>query len=934
MERIRSEKSEESRAPGMGAYGENELRRITRAATAYARSLSALIHASNLEEIMTRVCEAIVEDGEYRLAWVGLAGDGPGKPVQILARAGAASGFIDTLTISWSADLANGQGPTGQAIRSGRSVRGDSSQRNSPNPVWGERAAVFGIGSSVSVPVKSQGEVLGALAIYSAVATAFDAPELTLFEQLADELGFAIRLDEASQRAAATEAERRETEIRFRKLFDRAPIGFIVYFPGRPIIDANPRACAKFGYTREEMLALYPQALVVSGQTNKFRDAVKAVQNNGVDQRAWALLRKDGSTLRADVTATLMPDGNLLAMVRDVSEREKAESDLRESDFRYRRLFDHAPEGILMARPDSCVIDANPAACHMLGYDREELIGLLAEDLVAPSRVPEIRASLEAFDRDRDFTTESAFSRKDGSTFPAEVIATHLPDGKHLVMIRDISERKSAEEMRARLHGRYKQLFDAAHDGIIATRGETGIFEVNASLCRITGRRREDLLGAQAIDLMPAESRRTIGPTLAALRPGDLYRGEVMFTRPDGTTVPVEITVTQTESGDWMTIVRDLTERKRAEAAEATQRAADARYRQLFHSAPDAIIVANWDMGIIEVNPALTTALGYEPQDVIGHHEMEFLTHLDETLLEQAEESLATGRGLRGEGVALRKDGSTLPIEFSINPTPDGNLMSIVRDISERRRADEVQRENQRRLSRMSRVASLGEMAVTIAHEINQPLAAIQTNSDAAVRWLEKTPPNLIETRRALERTRLETQRIKGIINRTRGFVADGEVEHGDVDLRGAIGDVLTLVQGEIRSANVRLINRFDHPTPAIRGDRVQLQQVVVNLLLNAIDAMRSVEDRPRELTVTTEVDEFGELTVGIQDNGEGLDPAARERIFNSFFTTKPGGTGLGLSLSRSIIEAHGGRLSAGPAPAGHGAIFRFTLPTVAAGGA
>jgi signal transduction histidine kinase len=248
-----------------------------------------------------------------------------------------------------------------------------------------------------------------------------------------------------------------------------------------------------------------------------------------------------------------------------------------------------------------------------------------------------------------------------------------------------------------------------------------------------------------------------------------------------------------------------------------------------------------------------------------------------------------------------------------------------------RRAAEDARRETQAELARVGRLLTIGEFASSIAHEINQPIAAIVTNSDASLRWLGKATPDLDEARAAIQRIIRDANRASEIIMRTRAWLTKDASAHVPLDINAALDEILLYAESELRRARVTVKTDLACPSPIVVGDRIQLQQVMLNLILNGIDAMKSNTGRPRALTITSRGADGGdEVLVGVGDTGVGLDPANTERLFEHFFTTKAGGIGLGLPISRSIIEAHGGRLWASPAPGG-GALFQFSLPTAGA---
>jgi C4-dicarboxylate-specific signal transduction histidine kinase len=221
----------------------------------------------------------------------------------------------------------------------------------------------------------------------------------------------------------------------------------------------------------------------------------------------------------------------------------------------------------------------------------------------------------------------------------------------------------------------------------------------------------------------------------------------------------------------------------------------------------------------------------------------------------------------------------------------------------------------------------MGEMAASIAHELNQPLAGMVTNANASLRWLAGASPNLAEAREAIGRVVRDGTRAAGVVARLRALFKKADPAKEAVDINEAIEEVVILTQSEVRRNKVLLRMDLAANLPPVTGDRVQIQQVALNLILNAIEAMSTVDDRERELIVGTQPGEDDQIRVVIQDSGIGFDPLKAERIFDAFHTTKPGGLGLGLAISRSIVNWHGGRLWA-VSNNGPGATFQFTLST------
>jgi signal transduction histidine kinase len=256
----------------------------------------------------------------------------------------------------------------------------------------------------------------------------------------------------------------------------------------------------------------------------------------------------------------------------------------------------------------------------------------------------------------------------------------------------------------------------------------------------------------------------------------------------------------------------------------------------------------------------------------------------------------------------------------------DLEFVGAVMDVTERRRAEEALENVQAELARVARLTTLGEFAASLAHEIKQPLAAIVMNAEAGLRWLNRRTPDPDETRLALGSIVKDGRRAADVIEGIRALAKKSGPHLTALDIREAIEEVLALSRGELQRQGVVLHTDLFAGAQPVLGDRVQLQQVLLNLIMNAIQAMRAVTDRGRGLAVSIARADPGHVLVVVEDTGPGLDPVLAQRIFEPFFTTKSDGLGMGLSICRSIIEAHGGRLWASPR-APHGTAFHFTVP-------
>jgi len=240
--------------------------------------------------------------------------------------------------------------------------------------------------------------------------------------------------------------------------------------------------------------------------------------------------------------------------------------------------------------------------------------------------------------------------------------------------------------------------------------------------------------------------------------------------------------------------------------------------------------------------------------------------------------------------------------------------------------ASEALREAQMQLAHVNRVTTMGQLAASIAHEVNQPLAAAVINAHAALRWLGAQPPDLEEGREALGYIIKDGRRASEVIDRIRALIKKAPARNDPLDINEIVLEVIALTRSEVLSNGVSLQSQLANGLPLVRGDRIQLQQVILNLVVNAVEAMSSTGEGARELLISTGKDASDAVLVAVRDSGPGLDPEGMGRLFDAFYTTKPGGMGMGLSICCSIIEGHGGRIWAS-ANVPQGAVFQFTLP-------
>jgi PAS domain S-box-containing protein len=374
----------------------------------------------------------------------------------------------------------------------------------------------------------------------------------------------------------------------------------------------------------------------------------------------------------------------------------------------------------------------------------------------------------------------------------------------------------------------------------------------------------------------------------------------------------------------------EIAERTRAEEA---LRASEERWRAIFENSAVGMALVESHGRPMAANPALQRMLGYTA-DELQSLSLPNLTHDDDFLLSRA--SIAElGEGTRQQYDMQkryrRQDGRVIWVHASGSVVPGSDrlprfLVEILEDITDRKRAEDSLRQAQAELAHVTRVTTMGELAASIAHAVNQPLAAVITNGQASLRWLAAPTPYLEEAREAVQRIIRDGHRAAEVIQRVRALLTKPGPQNAWLDLNDVIQEVLTLAHSEVRRHRVSLRTELATGLPPVRGDRIQVPQVLLNLVMNGLEAMRAVADRSRALLIRSGTHGAQGIFVAVRDAGIGLDPQMVDRIFDPFFTTKPEGMGMGLSISRTIIEAHGGRLWAATHD-GPGATVQLTLP-------
>jgi PAS domain S-box-containing protein len=734
----------------------------------------------------------------------------------------------------------------------------------------------------------------------------------------------------------------RQSEERYRELFENANDIIYIHDLAGNFISINKAAELVTGYTRDEVIGMNIARILTPESMERARQMIASkVNQGGRTQYELEIITKDGHGVLLEVSTRLIYEGGkpvgVQGIARDITERKRMEQALRNSEERLRRYWDSSPDAIYIHDLKGTFLRGNNAGEKLLGYPADEIEGrsFLELPILPPEYFPKAIQSLQLSAAGKPTgPDEFELIRKDGRHVFVEISAYPMTQGDKTEVIgiaRDVTERKKMEQELLRLSDAVRM----STDSIVITDLEGNIVDVNEATLRIQGvESKADLIGLRMSDaIAPEEQERALKDLAEVVDKGHVTGVEYHILTRDGINVLVETSASVMRGKDGepigiVAVTRDITERKRMEDA---LKQSEHNYRVLFESPIDGMFVVDAEtMKVVLANQTVARMFRFDSvENTIGVNPLE-LVHPDDRervlgffmddMLGENIQKVHEFRAITKDGRELWVSGIGTKIEYEGRPA---NLSSI-RDITERKMMEEEKRRLEEQLLLAGRLAAVGELAAGVAHELNNPIAAIKGFAQflTAREDLDDT------IRKDLDTIYRESQRAAKITQNLLSFARRHEPEKHPISINDVIENILEMQDHLMKVNNIELEVELAPDLPKTMADFHQMQQVFMNIVNNAEQAMLETHGKSRLLIKTQRSGKMVQITFA--DNGPGISEENLKRIFDPFFTTKEvgKGTGLGLSICYGLVEAHGGRIYA-RSKLGQGATVVVEMPIV-----
>jgi len=662
----------------------------------------------------------------------------------------------------------------------------------------------------------------------------------------------------------------------------------------------------------------------------RVRKSATTKQITGEYDEQYRVIRPDGSIRW--IRDRAFPVRNYLGKVyriagiaEDITDTMQAKLLLQQSEESYHNVFEFSNDALFIIDPETHgFLNVNENAARRLGYSRKELLRLTLEDIHRPEADKRTTGIIHELEKTGGAIFEHIHRRKDGMEIPVEIsakVVTYNGRKAFQSSVRDISKRRKAEEELKQSEQRYRATFESIQDIYYRTNMEGELEVVSPSCLPLTGYNQEELIGRPLTAFYADPSRRKELMNRLAQN-GKVNDFEAVMVHKDGRKRVASITSKMIYDNEKRPIAvegiaRDITERKQAEEA---LRVSESTMHSLIEATPDTIFFKDGEGRWLLINQAAVDLFDLKGLDYHGKNDLELaelrpscrqaLTHChaSDALAWQARAQTRTEEIIpQAEGPERVMDVVKVPLFHD-----DGSRLGMViigRDITERKRAELLEKRHMRELTHRSRMEEMGRMAAEIAHELHQPLSAIRTYSDTCLRMLKSGKEEPDKLGGVLGKITAQAKRAGEVVHRVHDFSIKGEVRLLPQDVHDMVKEAMQLIQLETQCRDVRIKLTPAKTLPPVLADRILIEQVLLNLMRNACEAMAQRQEKDRILTIQTRMADKKFVAITVQDNGPGLSAHEVEHLFDAFYTTKGGGMGLGLTLSRLIIDNHGGRI-------------------------
>ncbi|MBM3143298.1 MAG: PAS domain S-box protein, partial [Chloroflexi bacterium] len=887
------------------------------------RNINQLIaRGADRDSLLKGACENFVKTRGYYNAWIALL-DESGKLVTA-AEAGLGKNFLQMIE-----RLKRGELPyCGRKIlkKSGVVVIEDPSAACIDCPLAKDYSGRGGM----SIRLEYGEKVYGMLTVSTPGDIALDKEEHSLFEEVAGDMAFALYSKEQEEEHKRVEESLRLSEHNFRDSIENSPFGIRVANEDGKTLYANRALLDIYGYSSVEELEAVPRKQrYTPGSYNEHRERIRKRKRGEHVPLSYeiSIVRSDGQA-----RYLLASRGELLwngekqfqVVYQDITERKQAEE-------KYQTIVRTTIDGFWFVDMQGHFLDVNEAYCHLTGYSRDELLNMAITDVEAIEKPEETAKRIRKIKEVGYDRFETRHRCKDGEIIDIGISVNYLPidGGRMFVFIRDITERKRIEEALVAKQAQLLSIFDSIEAVAYVTDPETyEVLYVNKFTKNLLGtdptggrcyKEFQDLdhpCGFCTNDIILKEKGKTYQWEQHNPK---VDRDYILFDRiikwPGERDVRFEFGI-------------DITERKRVEEA---LRRSEERYRTILSEMQDNYFEVDLAGNLTFFNDSTSNSLGYSAEELMGMSYSEFTASEDIKLVYKAFNKVyRTNRPNKGFlWKVVRKDGTVGFVEATVSPlrNPKGEIIGfrgVGRDITERKRAEEERKQLEQKAQVTSRLASVGEMAAGVAHEINNPLTGVIGYAQLLMDG--KDIPS--DIRRDLAAINEGAQRVASIVKRLLVFSRQVKPERRDVDINELIESTLALRAYHLRVNNIKVTIQLAPDLPETVADPGQLQQVFLNLVVNAETEMKLARGKGKLLIKTEKVDNT--IRISFKDNGPGIAKKNLERIFDPFFTTREvgQGTGLGLSLCHGIVAEHNGKMYA-ESKLGKGATFVVELPVV-----